>query len=236
MQRYQHPGVIRNYPFDSLVVGNSFVGNLQTELFNRKEFELGRVQNLAFWSSSLREAAHVVDYAVRTKPINTVYWSIGRQAILQEFRYNEFPTCMYSRFWSYFPYCYLLNADIFSESLAIALNRKGLSEAGWVSSLEQWKAVPFQPYSRQALACEIQRAVKGDDVAALTRDRPGNSESARRTRDQAISRTRAADRSGQPAGSLQVLFHAFPALAVLVQRRQARRGRLSRPNLRWSIP
>ncbi len=169
MQRYQHPGVIRNYPFDSLVAGTSFVGNLQTELFNRKEFDSGRVQNLAFYSATLREAAHVVDYAVRTKPINTVYWAIGRQAILQEFRYNEFPTCMYNRLWSYFPYCYLINADIFSESLSIALNRPGLSEAQWVNSLEQWKPVPFRPWTRQALACEIQQAVKGDDVAALTR-------------------------------------------------------------------
>ena len=169
MQRYQHPGVIRNYPFSSLVAGNSLVGNLQADLFSRREFGPGRVQNLSFWGSTLRESAYAVDFSLRTKPIDTVYWAIGRQAILLDFRYGEFPTCMYSRFWSYFPYCYLLNADIFLESLAIASNRKGLSDAGWVSSMEEWKAIPFRPRSRQTLACEMQRAVRGDDVAALTR-------------------------------------------------------------------
>jgi hypothetical protein len=169
MQRYQHPGVIRNYPFSSLVAGNSLVGNLQTDMFDRREFGTGRVQNLSFWGSTLREAAYVVDFSVRTKPIDTVYWAIGRQAILLDYRYGEFPTCMYSRLWSHFPYCYLLNADIFLESLAIAFNRKGLSDAGWVSSLDEWKAIPFRPRDRQTLACEMQRGVRGDDVAALTR-------------------------------------------------------------------
>jgi len=168
MQRYQHPGVIRNYPFDSLVAGTSIVGNLQGELFASKQLDSGRVQNLAFWASTLRESAYVVDYALKMKPIHTVYWGVGRQAIMQDYQ-SEFPNCMYSRVWSWFPYCYLLNADIFMESLWIALNRKGLSEAGWVNSLQEWKAVPFRPRSRQAAACEIVRAVKGDDIAALTR-------------------------------------------------------------------
>ena len=34
----QHPGIIRNYPFTSIIVGNSFVANLQNGLFDRKEF------------------------------------------------------------------------------------------------------------------------------------------------------------------------------------------------------
>src|SRR3954467_8036308 len=56
MQRSQHPGIIRNYPFNSIVVGNSFVANLQNE------FGTGiAVQNLSFWGSTLREAAYVAD-------------------------------------------------------------------------------------------------------------------------------------------------------------------------------
>jgi hypothetical protein len=74
MQRYQQPGVIRNYPFRSLVVGNSLVGNLRGEMFDEAGLEHG-VQNLSFWGSTLREAAYVVDLAVRTRPIETVYWA-----------------------------------------------------------------------------------------------------------------------------------------------------------------
>src|SRR6266481_1909387 len=53
LQRSQHPGIIRNYAFNSIVVGNSFVANLQNELFDRKEFRRGiAVQNLSFWGST----------------------------------------------------------------------------------------------------------------------------------------------------------------------------------------
>jgi hypothetical protein len=168
MQRYQHPGVIRNYPCGSILVGNSLVGNLRTGMFREAGLGLA-VQNLTFWGSTLREAAYVVDLALRTKPIDTVYWAIGRQWILVDYRYGEFPACMYSRFWSHFPYCYLLNADIFSESLAIALDLKKLGNAEWVSNLEEWKAVPFNARDRQTLACEMQRWERDDDVEALTR-------------------------------------------------------------------
>jgi hypothetical protein len=168
MQRYQHPGIIRNYPFGSILVGNSLVGNLRTGMF--REAGLGpAVQNLSFWGSTLREAAYVVDLSLRTKPINTVYWSILRQHVLVDYRYGEFPACMYASFWSWFPYCYLINADIFSESLAIALDLKRLSKAEWVGSLEDWKAVPLLPRDRQILACEMQRWVGDADVEALTR-------------------------------------------------------------------
>jgi hypothetical protein len=169
MQRYQQPGVIRNYPFRSLIVGNSLVGNLRGEMFDEAGLEHG-VQNLSLWGSTLREAAYVVDLAVRTRPIETVYWAIGRQWILVDYRYGEFPACMYSTLWSRFPYCYLINAGIFSESLAVALDRKSLSKADWVGDLEAWKAVPFVgARNPKALACEMQRFEKHEDVGALTR-------------------------------------------------------------------
>lgn len=168
MQRYQHPGVIRNYPFGSILVGNSLVGNLGTGMFRDAGLE-PTVQNLSFWGSTLREAAYAVDFSLRTKPIDTVYWAIGRQWILVDYRYGEFPACMYAGFWARFPYCYLINADIFSESLAIALHRSSLGKAGWVGKLEDWKAVPFSPRDPQTLQCEMQRFEKDDDVEALTR-------------------------------------------------------------------
>lgn len=168
MQRYQHPGVIRNYPFGSILVGNSLVGNLRTGMFREAGLEPA-VQNLSFWGSTLREAAYVVDLSLKTKRIDSVYWSIGRQWILVDYRYGEFPACMYASLWARFPYCYLINADILSESLAIALDRKDRSKAEWVDNLEDWKAVPFSPLDPRTLACEMQRWEKADDVEALTR-------------------------------------------------------------------
>lgn len=171
MQRPQHPGIIRNYPFNSIIVGNSFVANLQNKLFDREEFAAGsRVQNLSFWGSTLREAAYVVDLTLRTRPVKTVYWGFGREWVLTDFRYGEFPTCMYQRFWSYLPYCYLFNLDIFRESLATILALNGWSRAGWVGSLEQWKLVPSGAINLRALACEAQRAIKQVDIDRLTRN------------------------------------------------------------------
>jgi hypothetical protein len=46
---------------------------------------------------------------------------------------------------------------------------KRLSKAGWVESLQEWKAVPFLPQARQVLACQMQRWVGGADVEAMTR-------------------------------------------------------------------
>jgi hypothetical protein len=170
MQRFQHPGIVRNYPFTSIVVGNSFVANLQNDLFDRKEFgKRIAVQNLSFWGSTLREAAYVVDLALRTKSIETVFWGIGREWILTDFRYGEFPTCMYDRLWSYLPYCYLLNVDIFAESLAVVLGSNTISKAEWVASLDKWKAIPSGVIDTRALACEMQHVVKESDIDALTR-------------------------------------------------------------------
>jgi hypothetical protein len=168
MQRYQQPGVVRNYPYGSILVGASSVANLRAGLFQEAGLEPD-VQNFSFWGSTLREAALVVDLALRTKPVHTVYWSILRQQILADYRYGDFPACMYSALWSRFPYCYLINGDVFRESVAVKLGLGRLSRADWVSSLEEWKEVPFIPRDPQVLACEMQRWTKDDDVEALTR-------------------------------------------------------------------
>jgi hypothetical protein len=169
MQRFQHPGVIKNYPFTSIVVGNSFVANLQNGLFDRKEFgKKPAVQNLSFWGSTFREAAFVVDLALKTKPIEIVFWGIGREWVLTDFRYGEFPTCMYGRFWSYLSYCYLLNADILAESIAIVSGWNRISKAQWVDSLNEWKAIPVGTIDVHALDCEIRHWIKDDDIDELT--------------------------------------------------------------------
>jgi hypothetical protein len=168
MQRLQHPGIVRNYPFDSVVVGNSMVADIRNDMFVDKNF--GRqLLNLSFWGSTVREAAYVLDLALRTRPVKTVFWSTARESILNDFRFGEFPTCMYSRMWSHLPYCYLLNADVFRESLAIVLNLKGISKAEWVDSLEKWKALPTGTGDPHKRDCTIQEYVKADDdIDALT--------------------------------------------------------------------
>jgi hypothetical protein len=174
MQRLQHPGVVRNYPFDSVVVGNSMVADIRNDMFVDKNFGT-QLLNLSFWGSTVREAAYVLDLALRTRPVKTVLWSTGRESILNDFRYGEFPTCMYSRIWSNLPYCYLLNKDVFRQSLAIALNLKGSSKADWVDSFDKWKALPTGTVDLHKHNCTIQQYVKAaDDIDALTKHAEDN--------------------------------------------------------------
>ena len=76
---------------------------------------------------------------------------------------------MYGRFWSRLPYCYLINVDILSESLAIAFGLNSFSKAEWVTSLDKWKLIPAGAIDAHVLACEMQHAVGDGDIDALTR-------------------------------------------------------------------
>src|SRR4051812_4287564 len=120
MQRIQAPGIIRNYDFDTLVVGNSVVANLQGWMFDRKESAVKpSVMNVSLWGSTIREDTYVVRLALNTKPVKALYWSIGRQGVLEDFRYPNFPKCMYGGGYAFVPpFCYLLNTGILWESYA----------------------------------------------------------------------------------------------------------------------
>jgi hypothetical protein len=133
MQRFQVPGVIRNYDFDSIVAGNSVVANVENWMFDRKEFQAKpNVANLSLWGSTIREDTYVVTLALETKPIRTVYWAIGRPGVSAEFRYADFPKCMYGGLYRLIPpYCDLLNSNVFWESYVSVSHSDG-SQAGWV--------------------------------------------------------------------------------------------------------
>jgi hypothetical protein len=125
MQRHQHPGLIRNYPFDSIVVGSSPGANLRPNMFQRLIPDI-HVKNLTLAGGTLFESAEVVRLALATKPLKAVYWEIGSQRIESDYRYPGFPSCLYNAHVASFPYCYLLNLAIFKESL-ILLGKPELS-------------------------------------------------------------------------------------------------------------
>jgi hypothetical protein len=170
MQRFQAPGVIRNYDFDSLIVGNSVVANIQNWMFDRPEFPVKpNVMNLSFWGSTIREDAYVVALTLKRKPIKIVYWSIGRQTALGEFRYADFPKCMYGGIYRFIPpYCYLLNSNVLWESLVSFIHSR-YSNAGWVEDLDKWKTFGPLRMDPHTEACQIQKSVKLDDIDHLTR-------------------------------------------------------------------
>jgi hypothetical protein len=171
MQRFQVPGIIRNYDFDSIVVGNSVVANLQNWMFDRPEFpDKPKVMNLSFWGSTIREDSYVVALALKSKPIKTVYWSIGRQLVFEEFRYADFPTCMYGGVYRFMPpYCYLLNSNVLWESyVSLSHPKFNYNKDAWSQDIGQWKTYGPAKIDRHTHACEIQKLVKLDDIDRLT--------------------------------------------------------------------
>jgi hypothetical protein len=169
MQRFQAPGIVRNYDFDTIIAGNSVVANLRNSIFDRAEFAVKpKTMNLSFWGSTIREDAYVVALALNTRPIKTVYWSIARQA-LAEFRYADFPKCMYGGVYRFIPpYCYLLNSNVFWESY-VTVSHSNDSTASWIREIDQWKTFGPLKIDPHAEACRLQGLVKRDDIDRLTR-------------------------------------------------------------------
>jgi hypothetical protein len=169
MQRYQAPGIVRNYPFDSIVVGSSHIANIRNWMFDRPEFAVKpKVVNLGFSAGTVLENSYVVELALRTKPIRTVYWSIGRQQA-RGFRIDDFPKCMYGGFYSFLPpYCYLFNAGVFWESYVDISHSKG-SRADWLEGLEQWRTYSSRKMDPHARACEMRARAEGLDIDRETR-------------------------------------------------------------------
>ena len=155
MQRHQVPGVVRNYAFDSIVVGSSTMANLSPVRF--KAASIPDVLNLSFWGGTANEASRVIRLSLREKHLKTVYWAIDPALITNDFRYPDFPFCMYDRLLSLLPYCYLFSRDIFVESIATFLPDITIGRAGWVGDIEAWKSVSAAPFSHREFGCEIKR-------------------------------------------------------------------------------
>jgi hypothetical protein len=170
MQRYQAPGVIKNYGFDSVIVGNSVVANIQNWMFDLKGSGVRpNVMNLSLWGSTALEDAIVVKFALRTKSIKTVYWSIGRQPVTG-FRFDDFPKCMYGEPYSVLPpYCYLFNLGVFWESY-VHLSHSKDSRADWIEPLDKWKTYGPQRIDPHARACQMQALANSFDIDQQTRE------------------------------------------------------------------
>lgn len=169
MMRHQAPGVIRHYPFDAILVGNSRGANFMPHMFRNHQPPIA-LQNLAMWGGTTNEAALVARAALRHRSLKTVFWIVGYQPLVEDYRLPGFPTCLYSSVLENVPYCYLLNIDILRESIAVLLGASGLSRAKWTSDLAQWQTYGDVPIALHEHACMLQRLIGSPDaIEAKTR-------------------------------------------------------------------
>lgn len=170
MMRHQMPGVIRNYPFDAAVVGHSLAGKFRPEHFSDYKPKLS-VQNLVLFGGTLNETAEVATLALRKKTIKVLFWSIGYQNIEGDYRFPDFPHCMYSRWLEHFPACYLLNVDVLRVSVPGLLGLQIVDKAReWRDDLTRWQNYPDGLLDLSKHGCELKRFLGSiDNIARMTK-------------------------------------------------------------------
>lgn len=141
-QRYQNPGLIKNYPFDTIILGTSHTENFMPSEIERKYG--AQVLKLSMRGSTAYEQALALEKALQTGKVQRVIWGLEYNAFAGEsdrVRHDkaggEFPYYLYQEKW-YTPFRYLVSWDTFTHSLK-ALQGKGHTE---LETLNTW----FQDY------------------------------------------------------------------------------------------
>jgi len=155
MQRNQHAGIIRNYPFDSIIIGNSAGAMFEPSMFDAYSPKI-EVQNLIFNGGTVNENVILLKSVLQYKELKVVFWNVNGQQF-EGYRWPTFPNCMYQQAWKYFPYCYLLNVDVLREAVALkSIYLKPFSEGAWVKHIDRFQQYVPMPLDRAELSCQLQ--------------------------------------------------------------------------------
>ncbi len=134
-QRYQIPGLIRNYSFDAIIVGTSHSENfLASEL---DKLMPTKSLNLSISGSSAIEQAQVIEFAASQKTLKTVLWEMNYKSFAGNnpnlLKGGKFPLYLYKPDYTT-PFYYLYSLDTLLFSLKNVLG-KGASK---IDGLNSW--------------------------------------------------------------------------------------------------
>ena len=152
-QRFQNPGLAKNYPYDTIIVGSSMVENTRPSMVDRV---MGvHSINLAMAAASAREERLMIELAARQGHLQTVILGLdfaslkgAPDRVLTDA--GPFPYYLFDEHW-YNDYRYLLSASILGDSLEILYREaRGLPpEENSLDALNNWSEQFV--FSRQAL-------------------------------------------------------------------------------------
>ncbi len=155
-QRYQNPGLARNYPYDTIVTGSSL---MQAFLAGDVEAALGgEVLRLPINGSSAREHALLIELAQRTGHLGRVirdvhYNNLLAPADVTKGRRGGFPMHLYDdQRWN--DLVYLANFETTALSLKVVLS--------------QWGVLPLRPVPLDRLYTDVLRRPAGRDHVAAS--------------------------------------------------------------------
>jgi hypothetical protein len=122
-QRYQNAGLIRNYPYDTLLLGTSRSDNFTSAMFSRSGWKVLKVSTSGSGSTI---QARTLELALHTGKVKRVLWEMsfdGYTLGINHFRDDlTFPEYLY-RPTLETPFLYLLSWDLFQEARQVQADR-----------------------------------------------------------------------------------------------------------------
>lgn len=118
--RYQNPGILRNFKYDSLILGTSVSANFKTSQFD--EYFNAQTAKVIFLDGHFSEFKRAIDIANETHEVKRVFWGIDSNILLRndkEFSV-DIPEYMYEKGFAN-DIKYLLNKGIFLTNTTQAI-------------------------------------------------------------------------------------------------------------------
>lgn len=123
-QRYENPGLARNYTYDRVIISSSVMENVSGSEVDRA-FGSGRTMNLCLSAMTAYDGRKVLEAALASRPVKQVLYNVDYNAFsgdADRIGYGKLPLYLYDDArWNDYPY--LLSSGTLGRSLDIVLHR-----------------------------------------------------------------------------------------------------------------
>lgn len=152
-QRYQVPGIARNYSFDGVIVGSSLSENFSTNLLKER---LGvRAVNLSISASTAKEQANILELALSHHQVKHVLWLLNWDAFAYGSEYIpldvSWPRDVYQKPMMAAFQHYLANGDMFKKSMKLMFGKSKSDQSVDMDTAWNWS-------KKYSFGCESVRA------------------------------------------------------------------------------
>ncbi len=124
-QRYENPGLARNYTYDRVIISSSLMENVSGSEVDRA-FGSGRTMNLCLSAMTAYDGRRVLEVALASRPVKQVLYSVDYNAFSGDpdrVGYGKLPQYLYdTAHWNDYPY--LLSSGTLGRSIDIVLHRR----------------------------------------------------------------------------------------------------------------
>jgi hypothetical protein len=162
-KRFQNPGLARNYPYDSVILGTSLSENFPPNLVKER---LGwTTMNFAMSGASAYEQSKMLNVALRTGKVRNVVWDVNYEYLRGDTNWvSNFDGAFPNYFYDENPWNelnnYLLNVDTTKNSFRVSLRKCGIKAYREATIDDLQTFVSPRPYKEESVRQAWQRAVK----------------------------------------------------------------------------